>query len=140
MEPRLTPDPKKSRPELSVLDQPSGPKLPVWLTSLNIPKFWNFPALNGFCLFLRGAHKGPRRTKESGGGRDASKNSQVLPTLTRLHGPEPAGSDPQLIVCRLYEQLEEVRELQAVRSRQQACSQNRLKAQEFHQVRFWSRF
>lgn len=53
-----------------------------------MPKFWHFPALNGFCLFLRGGHKDPRRTKETGGRRDASKNAQVLPTLTG-HGPEP---------------------------------------------------
>ncbi|TNN01330.1 hypothetical protein fugu_010712 [Takifugu bimaculatus] len=44
-----------------------------------------------------------------------------------------SGSDLQLIVCRLYGQLEEVKQQRAVRSRQQASSQNRLKAKEFHQ-------
>lgn len=43
-------------------------------------------------------------------------------------------------MCRLYEQLEEVKQRRAERSRQQASSQNRLKAKEFHQVSCWGRF
>lgn len=41
--------------------------------------------------------------------------------------------------CRLYEQLEEVKHQKVIRSRQEACAENRLKAKEFHKVKqcFW---
>lgn len=51
---------------------------------------------------------------------------QNLPALT-----------PQLVFCRLYEQLEEVQQQRAFRSRQEAATQNRLKVKEFHQVKYY---
>lgn len=36
---------------------------------------------------------------------------------------------------RLYEQLEEVKHQKSIRSRQEACAENRLKAKEFHKVK-----
>lgn len=38
--------------------------------------------------------------------------------------------------CRLYEQLEEVKQQRAVNNRQEVYAKNRLKAKEFHQVNY----
>lgn len=39
-----------------------------------------------------------------------------------------------MCLCRLYEQLEEVKQQKTIRSRQEAYAKNRLKAKEFHMV------
>lgn len=89
-------------------------------------------------MLFRGGRKDLHTTaKETGGSRDASKNSKVLFPLRRRCGSP--SSDPQPTLCRLYEQLEEVQQQKAVRSRQEASTLNRLKAKEFHKVLYWSR-
>lgn len=68
---------------------------------------------------------------------DAQENPEVGPDLFPLSPLTVCVSNclsVQLSVCRLYEQLEEVKQLKAVRTKQEDYAKNRLKAKEFHKV------
>ncbi|XP_068601693.1 uncharacterized protein [Brachionichthys hirsutus] len=82
---------------------------------------------------------------------DAKSKGGPLQTGVKQAQPPPPASDSRLQTCtteqrqlhvsemhqrtrRLYEQLEEVKRQKSVRSRQEACAANRLRAKEFHRV------
>lgn len=70
------------------------------------------------------------------------RHLSVMHKRTQRYSPQvpppcPLSSAPSVDaspLCRLYEQLEEVKEQRAARSRQEDHAKNRLKAKEFHKV------
>lgn len=70
------------------------------------------------------------------------RNLSVMHKRTQRYSPQvrslcPLSSAPLVDaspLCRLYEQLEEVKQQRAARSRREDNAKNRLKAKEFHKV------